>query len=368
VGELSRPKDAAFPIIAAIGGMAMPAALYTLFNFGAPTGVGWAIPMATDIAFSLSVLALLGEQIPIGLKVFLSTLAIADDLGSIAIIAVFFTTSIALLPLLVAGGILVLLVLVGRTAIRNPSIYMVLGVGVWLCFLLSGVHATIAGVLVAMTVPARPILDTGAFCSKGEQLLREFESATKPGCDILANKEQYAAAQAMESICERVMTPLQRLESYVQPWVIFGIIPLFALANAGVLLVLNPFVTFANMTFLGVVLGLVLGKPIGISLFAWLGVRLGLAAKPKGVTWRQISAASCLGGIGFTMSLFLANLALGSTPHLDVAKVAILAGSLIAGTLGFVLLGGSRMILGLLRKIRLRVSRILNRNSTVKQS
>jgi NhaA family Na+:H+ antiporter len=245
---------------------------------------------------------------------------------------------------------------------------MVLGVGVWLAFLLSGVHPTIAGVLVAMTVPARPVLNTGDFCTRGEQLLREFESASKPGCSILANKEQYAAAQAMESICERVMTPLQRLEDYVQPWVIFGIIPLFALANAGVLLVLSPFIPFANGALLGVVAGLVLGKPIGISLFAWLGVRLGVATKPKEVTWRQIQAVSCLGGIGFTMSLFFANLALGGTPLLDVTKVGILLGSLISGTLGFVLLGGGQLVLALLRRILQRTRTIADGHRTVERS
>jgi len=344
VGELSRIQDALFPILAAVGGMLMPALIYFIINFGTVGVIGWPIPMATDIALALGVLALLGSRAPVSMKLFLSTLAIADDIGSVVIIAIFFSTIAPFLPLIIGIILIIILFILNRTGLHYTLVYAVLGVGVWLAFLLSGVHATLAGVIVAMTIPAIARVNTEDFCSKGHILLRDFEESKKTGESVLTNKTQRTAVLGMQAICRDVQTPLQRMEYFLQPWVGFVIIPLFAIANAGVLLVFDISLPAAGTVIFGVIIGLIFGKQIGIILFSWLSVRTGVANMPKDLSWRQIYAVSCLAGIGFTMSLFMADLTFAGIPLLDTAKIAILLASVISGLLGFFLLGGVKLL------------------------
>lgn len=339
VGELASPRAAALPIAAAIGGMLVPAALYAMLNVGGPGSAGWGIPMATDIAFALGVLALMGPRIPLGLKVFLAALAIVDDLGAVLVIALFYTEQLNLIALGLGAVVLVGLAVLNVVGARHPGPYTVLGLLLWAAFLSSGVHATIAGVLLAMTIPARTRLDTDEFLTVGRSYLDEFERSGVEGKNVLTNHEQQAAIQLLENSCEAAQAPLQRIEHDLQLWVAFGIIPLFALANAGVHLNVDFGQALTHPVTLGVILGLVLGKPIGITVLAWLAVRMGMASLPHGVTWGQIHGVSWLGGIGFTMSLFVANLAFGEgTPLLDSAKIGVLTASALAAAVGWILL------------------------------
>jgi NhaA family Na+:H+ antiporter len=359
VGELSRIQDALFPILAAVGGMLVPAVIFFLINFGTGGVIGWPIPMATDIALALGVLALLGSRATTSMKLFLSTLAIADDIGSVVIIATFFSAIAPFIPLIIGILLIVILFILNRTGIHYILVFAVLGVGVWLSFLLSGVHATLAGVIVAMTIPASARVNTEDFCSKSHILLKDFEESKKLGESVLTNKTQRTAVLGMQAICRDVQAPLQRMEYFLQPWVGFLIIPLFALTNAGVLLAFDISVPAVGTVALGIIMGLIFGKQIGIVLFSWLGVRTGIANLPKDLSWRQIHAVSCLAGIGFTISLFMADLTFAGIPLLDTAKIAILLASLIAGLLGFFLLGGVKMLSELQTEI---LKRILKRN------
>lgn len=339
VGELASPRAAALPIAAAIGGMIVPALLYATLNAGGPGAAGWGIPMATDIAFALGILALMGPRVPLGLKVFLAALAIVDDLGAVLVIALFYTAELNLVALALGGLVLLGLIVLNRAGARHPGPYTVLGLILWGAFLASGVHATIAGVLLAMTIPARTRLDTNEFLHVGRAYLDQFERSGVEGKNVLTNHEQQIAIQALENSCEAAQAPLLRIEHDLQLWVAFGIIPLFALANAGVHLDVDLGTAFSNPVTLGVILGLVLGKPIGITMLAWLAVRMSLATLPHGVGWGQIHAVSWLGGIGFTMSLFVANLAFGEgSALLDAAKIGVLSASVLAAAVGWILL------------------------------
>jgi Na+:H+ antiporter, NhaA family len=337
-GELSSPRQAALPIAAAVGGMAVPALLYFAFNAGTPEVSGWGIPMATDIAFALGVLALVGKGVPDALKVFLTALAIVDDLGAVLVIALFYTSEISLAALGAGCGFLLLMALANVSGVRNPLVYWLLGGAVWLAFLLSGVHATIAGVLGAMTIPARSLIDEKSFVEGGRFLLSEVERTAEPGVEPLHHGTKHAAVQALERACENVETPLQRFEHRLHPWVAFCIMPTFALANAGVELGAGFVEVLRQPVALGVMIGLVAGKQVGITVFSWLAVRSGMASLPARVSWRHIYGAAVLGGIGFTMSLFIAGLAFASAEALATAKAGILVASLLAGTAGFWLL------------------------------
>ena len=343
VGELASLKRAALPIAAALGGMIVPAILYALLNARGPGAAGWGIPMATDIAFALGVLALLGPRIPLSLKVFLAALAIVDDLGAVLVIAVFYTEAIHWGALGIAFLLLAGLAVANRMQARSPLIYLIVGLVVWVAFLKSGVHATVAGVLLAMTIPARTRIDTAEFLARGRRILDYFDTAGVEGRGVLTNKAQQAAIQEMENACEAAQAPLQRIEHDLHYWVAFGIIPLFALANAGVHLGGNLSEAFGDPVTLGIILGLVIGKPVGITLFAWLSVKSGLAALPGTVTWRAIRGVSLLGGIGFTMSLFIAGLAFPGAPQMNEdAKIGIFVASLVAGIAGWLVLRGYR--------------------------
>ncbi|MGD2206621.1 MAG: Na+/H+ antiporter NhaA [Anaerolineae bacterium] len=333
VGELASPRKAALPLAAAVGGMLLPASIYVLFNLGGEGGSGWGIPMATDIAFLLGLLTVLGSRIPVSLKVFFTALAIADDLGAVLVIALFYSGEISWIALGVAAVFLAFLVVLNRGRVRHPLPYALLGIGLWLAFLQSGIHPTIAGVLLALTIPARTPVRASAFVAQCTAALGGLE----PDAHAEENRRQQAAAQTLEAIAERIQTPLQRLERTLNPWVAYLVVPIFALANAGVGLGGNLAEALTNPVSLGILAGLVLGKPLGVTLFSWLAVRLGIADLPFDVTWSQLFAASWLAGIGFTMSLFIASSAFAGA-LLDTAKVSILAASLVAGGIGFGLL------------------------------
>ncbi|HEX2035187.1 MAG TPA: Na+/H+ antiporter NhaA [Chloroflexota bacterium] len=344
VGELASPRRAALPIAAAVGGMLVPAALYALLNAGTEGARGWGVPMATDIAFALGVLALLGSRVPVALKVFVTALAVVDDIGAVLVIALFYTPSLVWPALMWAAACLAGLVALNRLGVRRPLPYGLLGVALWLATFQSGIHATVAGVLLAITIPARSRIDAGSFAARGQALLDVFRGASpaaSPGAPAVAvvGEEQLAAVGALEEACEQVQTPLQRLEHSLHPWVAFGIMPVFALANAGVALGAQAGgEALTHHVTLGVLLGLVLGKQLGVTLFTWLAVRTGLAALPSGVTWRHIYGGGWLAGIGFTMSLFITGLAFDDPATAARAKVGILVASLIAGVGGWLLL------------------------------
>lgn len=337
-GELATPKQAALPIAAAIGGMAIPAAIYLSLNAGGEGAAGWGIPMATDIAFALGVMALLGDRVPLSLKIFLTALAIVDDIGAVLVIALFYTAEIVWASLLLGFGFLALMFLANWAGVRQPLIYLLLGAGLWLAFLKSGVHSTVAGVLSAMAIPSTARINAAGFVGKGRALLDEFARGGASPDGNLINEEQQSAVVALEDACEKVQTPLQRLEHALHPWVTFAIMPIFALANAGVVLGGDLMSALMDSVSLGVIAGLIVGKQIGVTLFAWLAVKTGLATMPNDLSWRQIYGASCLAGIGFTMSLFVAGLAFGESSFLFFSKLGILLASLFSGVLGWLIL------------------------------
>jgi len=339
VGELSSAQKASLPIAGALGGMIAPALLYTVFNSGTEGANGWGIPMATDIAFVVGIMALLGPRVPITLKIFVLALAIADDIGAVMVIAVFYTAEISASALIIAAIFLALLVLLNRLGTKSLIPYAVLGLILWLAFLQSGIHATIAGVLLAFTIPASSRYDTNKFSEKVRQLISHFDSTGDEWKNVLNNSERQHDVLAIEESCEKVLTPLQRFEHGLHPWVSFFIIPVFALANAGVTLadmdILNALLSPVS---LGIIIGLFIGKQIGIFAFSFLAVKLKLSSLPEGVNWKNLYGAGILAGIGFTMSLFIAGLAFNDPALLDLSKIGVLSGSLVSGIIGFVFL------------------------------
>ena len=340
-GELSSVKQASLPIAAALGGMIVPAAIYFALNSGKEGSAGWGIPMATDIAFVVGILALLGKRVPLALKIFVLALAIVDDIGAVLVIAVFYTSDISVNSLILAGVILLVLILMNRIGVRNLLLYSLAGIVLWLAFLKSGVHATVAGVLLAFTIPASSRINTKKFTGDTQLLLHEFSNAGEHGENTLSNSERLSIIDEIENNCEKILTPLQKFEHGLHPWVAFAIMPVFALANAGVSIGEGLDSALLHPVSLGIILGLFFGKQIGIFSFSFIAIKLGLAAKPEGVSWTKIYGASILAGIGFTMSLFIANLAFNSPELLNVAKVGILTGSLISGIVGFFILKSS---------------------------
>jgi NhaA family Na+:H+ antiporter len=336
IGELSSPRKAALPAAAALGGMLAPAAIYLIVNVGRAGQSGWGIPMATDIAFTIGVLALLGKAVPLPLKVFLTALAIVDDIGAVLVIALFYSDDIGWGSLGIAGIVLVILIACNFLRVRHPFVYALLGVGLWLAFLESGIHSTIAGVILALTIPASTSLATSDVVKSGRFLMSELEKKkTSAGLRPNTNEEQ-SVLESLEEISEAAQTPMQRLEHTLAPWSTFLIMPLFALANAG--LDLSDGLVLAHPASLGIMAGLCIGKPLGITLFSWLAVRSGLAALGADVSWKQIFAGGCLAGIGFTMSLFIANLAFPTSDLLEVSKAGVLVASLLSACFGAVLL------------------------------
>ena len=338
VGELADLRQAALPIIAAIGGMVAPALIYLAFNASGEAARGWGIPMATDIAFSVGALVLLANRVPKALITFLVALAIADDLGAVLVIAVFYTQQLALEWLGVSGALVLLLFAFNFMGIRRVLPYFVVAGLLWYALLQSGVHATLAGVLGAFAVPARSKYDPALFGERITALVCRFEANQQQDANIMTNEKLYAVAQTLESNIRGVQTPLQRLTRDWHLPVAFLVIPIFALFNAGIPLQLGAVSeTFTHPVMLGAMLGLLLGKFIGITGACWLALRLGVAQLPSGTRFSQIAAVSVLGGIGFTMSIFIAELGFAEQPeYLLMAKTGVLTGSLLAGILGFV--------------------------------
>jgi Na+:H+ antiporter, NhaA family len=341
VGELSSVRGATLPIAAAVGGAVVPALIYLAINAGTEGSAGWGIPMATDIAFALGVLALLGQRAPVALKVFLTALAIVDDIVAVMVIAFFYTSEISWGALGVGAVFLTALVVANLIGVGRTLVYALLGIGLWLCFLLSGVHATIAGVLLALTVPAISFINPGAFLERSRYVLDRFEQAGEKGENVLTNEERLAALHALNHATYKLEPPLHELEHTLHPWVVFAIMPLFALANAGLPLGGGFVEALTSPVSLGIVLGLVLGKQMGVTLFAWLAVKSGLSELPAGIGWRHVYGASWLAGIGFTMSLFISDLAFSDGSLVEAAKLGILSASLIAGVVGWTILRGA---------------------------
>jgi len=335
-GELASPRKAALPVAGAIGGMLFPAAFYLLFNAGSPGSSGWGVPMATDIAFTLGILTMLGPRIPLSLKIFFTALAIADDLGAILVIAIFYTADISWISLGAAAIFLLLLFGLNRARVYSPLPYSLLGIGLWLSFLQSGVHPTIAGVLLAMAIPTRSPANMRALLAQVVTLLQSFELPVAWREKVDSRRQ--AAVSTLEEITERMQSPAQRMEERLSPWATYLILPLFALANAGVAINPDSVDSLLSRPSLGIILGLVIGKPLGITLLAWAACRLGLAALPGSVHWPQFIGASCLAGIGFTMALFISGAAFDDPALQENAKLAILVASILAAAIGSALL------------------------------
>jgi NhaA family Na+:H+ antiporter len=310
--------------------MLVPAALYLILNPAGLPAQGWGIPMATDIAFALGTLSLVVKENGIGLKVFLAALAIVDDMGSVLIIALFYTQAIAMASLVSAVTVLAGLVALNVAGVRRLSPYLVLGAALWFFIYESGVHPTIAGVLLAFTIPTRTRINTLQFTQRARRLLLEFEQTETGDYVVLTSKGQQEAIDALEHASEAVTAPLLRLQRALHGFSAFVVMPLFALSNAGVRLGSGA----GSRVALGVALGLAIGKPLGITAAVFGAVKTGLAVRPTAVGWERLHACAWLGGIGFTMSLFIANLAFEGTPLLESAKQGILAGSGTAAVAG----------------------------------
>lgn len=332
VGELAHIREAILPALAAIGGMIVPAGLFLVLNYDQTGEHGWGIPMATDIAFSLGILSLLGTRVPLSAKVFLTAFAIVDDIGASMVIAFFYTESIVWMMLGFASICFLGLSICNAAGIRRSFPYVLLSILLWFCFLKSGVHPTIAGILAALTIPARPRLQSDEFLISTRMLLDRIEDQRKEEANVLKNNEKHAMISDVELASRLTQTPLKRFENSLHHWITFFIMPVFALANAGITLDGRLGEKLTHTVTIGILLGLIVGKQIGVTLFAWLAVKSGWAQLPRGVTWPMLYGLSWLGGIGFTMSLFITNLAYGrDSVNLDDAKVGILLASAIAG-------------------------------------
>lgn len=338
-GELSNPRNAILPIGAGLGGMLFPALIYLMFNHGGNAIDGWGIPMATDIAFALAILHLLGDKVPTSLKVFLTVLAIADDLGAVLVIALFYTSEISLQSLGIASVFLSVMFIGNLMGVRSLLFYTVVGLGgFWLSFSMSGVHATISGVIAAFAIPADVKIKGLNYIAKLKGLISQFEKAKIDKKSTLISDEQITVIEKVKFYSKAALTPLQQLENYLHPIIAFIIMPIFALANAGItfdshiLQELNSPVTY------GIIFGLVIGKFIGITAIVKLLTLFKIAKLPKEITWRHIIGVAFIAGVGFTMSLFINNLAFTDQAYISQAKTGILFASIIAGVIGFIIL------------------------------
>lgn len=337
VGELCEPRKALLPAVAALGGLVVPAVFYTLFNVGTPGLSGWGIPMATDIAFALGAMSLLGNKVPFALKVFLLALAIFDDMGAILVIALFYGESIRINNLLAAGCILAISLILNAKGVRKTLPYGVLGFFLWIALLGSGVHATVSGVLLAMTIPARNIHDHFSFKKQTKELIRDFPET--PVQIMVTDETQREYMKRIKCSVDDLDSPLQRLEDSLHDVSNYIILPIFALANAGVRVVSGESgIDLLHPVSLGIFAGLVFGKPIGIFLAVWITHRIGIAKLPEDVRLMHIAGIGFLGGIGFTMSIFVTNLAFSVDSLIDQAKVAILISSTTSAVIGVIFL------------------------------
>lgn len=340
-GNLSSVKNSMLPIFAAVGGMLVPAFIYFILNFSHPTLLeGWAIPMATDIAFSLGILALLGKRVPLPLKVFLAALAIVDDIGAVLAIAIFYTSEINFVALFVALGGFLFLMALNRANARNIWFYIPVAVLLlWLPLLLSGVHATIAGVLAAFAIPAKRKIDSHKFIDVVENSLKRLKNIELQQSSFKLNHAEFETIENMNDNCQKVSSPLQKMEHSLQYFSIFIIMPIFAFANTGIEFSGSSLFSAESSTLpLGVILGLLIGKPLGITLLSFIAVKLKLAELPTGINFTHIIGVGLLAGIGFTMSIFITELAFTTEEFTNTAKLSVLVGSVIAGAAGFFIL------------------------------
>jgi NhaA family Na+:H+ antiporter len=357
VGELAQLRKALLPIMAAVGGMLVPAGIYSLFNLKGAGSSGWGVPMATDIAFAAGCIAVLRKWVPPALMVFLIALAIVDDLGAVLVIALFYTEQIAMTPLLIGSTLIVISLCMGRLGVRIAGPYVVIGMIIWLAFLESGIHATIAGVLLAFSIPVTARYRTQNFKGRMEELLSRFKQAEtlwevdrhgRPlnlQKDHMVNQRQQTLIRHMNWECHHVEAPLQRIEQTLEPFCVFLIMPLFAFANAGVHLETSHGAgQLLHPVTLGIVAGLVLGKPLGIMLASLVSVKAGWAVLPRNVNWGQLAGVGVLAGIGFTMSLFINGLAFqGLEPQaadslIAAGKIGVFIASMLAAVIGLGLL------------------------------
>jgi NhaA family Na+:H+ antiporter len=334
-GELASPSRAALPALAALGGLVTPALIFLAVTGGGRGSEGWGIPMATDIAFAVGVLALLGNRIPFGLKVFLLALAIVDDLGAIAVIAVFYTDDLAAGWLAGAIGCIAVILLAQRAGIRNVNAYVIMGIALWIAVFQSGVHATLAGVALGLLTPAYSYYSRDQYLATLSDLGRRYEAALAEGRNDLAAP----ILLQVESVSRDTDSPLDRLEHAIHPWSSYVVIPAFALANAGLVITGESIAdALASAVTYGIVLGLLLGKFAGILLATWLAVQLGISSLPRGVTWTQVAGVSLIAGIGFTVSLFVTGLAYDDPALVDEARAGVFVASIMAGAAGFLYL------------------------------
>jgi NhaA family Na+:H+ antiporter len=336
-GELADFRRASLPIVAAIGGMVTPALIYYLINPSGEAARGWGIPMATDIAFCVATLVILGRRVPKSLMVFLVALAIVDDIGAVMVIALFYTQELDMGALIMAGLMLMALLALNRVGVRRTLPYFLAGSALWLALFYSGVHATIAGVLAAFSIPARAKYRPRLFSIKMEELLERYEDTIRPEKTVLTNIEQHSVLRALDDNLHNAEAPLQRMEDNLHLWVALVIIPAFALTNAGIPLDLTTFKTaIEHPVSLGVLLGLLLGKPLGITSFSLLAYKLGIVRLSRGMNIRHVIGVGFLGGIGFTLSIFIADLSFVGRPEsLLMAKTGVILGSVTAGFFGY---------------------------------
>ena len=336
VGELSSLKQASLPILAAVGGMVVPAIIYSVFNWSDPESAsGWGIPMATDIAFALGVLSLLGKRVPLGLKVFLTALAIVDDLGAIIVLAVFYPTHALHFDMLVYAAVIVLLLLTfNRNRVNNPIMYVIPGLFLWYFIFQSGIHATIAGVILALTIPSKTVINEVRFSVSIKYWLEKFKQVSNSEVEVLANPEQQHILHQMERNVKNMSPLMHKFEAGLHPLVTFFIMPVFALANAGVAISGDLFTLPVPSVATGIFFGLLCGKPLGIFLFSLAAVKMRIAELPQGTNWKQIFALGIIAGIGFTMSIFIDGLAFSNENLINIGKAAILGTSLVAALAG----------------------------------
>ncbi len=343
-GHLASVRGAVLPIAAAMGGMIFPALIYFFFNSGEESISGWGIPMATDIAFALGILFLLGKRVPLSLKVFLTAIAIVDDLGAVLVIAFFYTADLSVESLILAGFFLLILMTANQMGIRSTWFYAIMGIGgLWMAIMLSGVHATIAAVLVAFTIPNSKKINTPVFLRKVRWLTHEVNKKyikSKKEEEEETEEDVISSIEKFTYLAQDATPPLQRLEHALYPFVSFVVLPLFAFANAGVTIDTHSFAAVVNPVTIGVVLGLIVGKFLGIVLFTRLMIWLGISSLPTEVRWKHIYGIGFLGAIGFTMSLFITELAFENELFMTQAKIGILLASIIAGVIGFFYLKG----------------------------
>jgi NhaA family Na+:H+ antiporter len=339
VGQLSSVKKASLPVAAALGGMLIPAAIFLYFNGNNEYRDGWGIPMATDIAFSLGVLALVGSRMSSKLSVFLSAFAIADDIGAVLIIAIFYTAALNVSALLIAIALFIVLLLLNISGVRSFAAYIIVGLLMWFAMDMSGVHATIAGILLAASIPSKRLINTEEFVEEAEFHLTRFKKSGPLTKSNEPTDEQVQSVEALEIACESVNSPLFKMEHSLLNFVSYFIIPVFALANSGIRIEGNVLESIKSPLFIGIFLGLFVGKQIGVTLLSWLAVKLKFSELPKSMIFKDVWGVSLLGGIGFTMAIFVTGLAFKGNPEaITISKLAILAASAVSALGGFAVL------------------------------